>query len=99
MTASSDGTARCYDPASGQIMATYANHSDLVTCVGVVGQPTHDSDAKFLVVTGSADKSVCVFNGKVRNLMRHLLTIIIEKEREIDQIWSILTLFLWSSDW
>lgn len=66
ITASSDGTARCYDPASGQIMATYADHSDLVTCVGVVGQPNYDLETKFLVVTGSADKSVCVFNGKVR---------------------------------
>lgn len=64
ITASSDGTARCYDPASGQIMATYADHSDLVTCVGVVGQPNYDLETKFLVVTGSADKSVCVFNGK-----------------------------------
>ena len=67
MTASSDGTARCYDPASGQIMATYVDHSDLVTCIGVVGQPNYDSDStKFLVVTGSADKSICVFNGRVR---------------------------------
>ena len=66
MTASSDGTARCYDPTSGQVMATYTDHSDLVTCIGVVGQPNYDSDnTKFLVVTGSADKSVCVFNGKV----------------------------------
>lgn len=71
MTASSDGTARCYDPVSGQVMATYADHSGLVTCVGVVGQPKFDLDTKFLVVTGSTDKSVCVFNGKVRAWMGH----------------------------
>ncbi|KAG0714151.1 Zinc finger protein 106 [Chionoecetes opilio] len=65
MTASSDGTARCYDPATGQVMATYADHADLVTCIGVVGQPGYDAEApKFLVVTGSADRSVCVFNGQ-----------------------------------
>lgn len=71
MTASSDGTGRCYDPASGRIMATYADHSDLVTCIGVVGQPGYDSDtAKFLVVTGSADKSVRVFSGRTGELQQ-----------------------------
>lgn len=65
LTASSDGTARCYDMVSGRVMATYVDHTDVVTCVGVVGKPVFSPDGpEFIVVTGSADKTVCVFNGK-----------------------------------
>lgn len=66
ITASSDGTARCYDMASGRVMTTYVDHTDIVTCVGTVGKPDFASDApEFQVVTGSADKTICIFNGKV----------------------------------
>lgn len=65
ITASSDGTARCYDMASGRVMATYVDHTDLVTCVGVVGKISFNpDDADFAVITGSADKTICMFSGK-----------------------------------
>lgn len=66
ITASSDGTARCYDMASGRVMATYVDHTDLVTCVGVVGKISFNpDDDDFAVITGSADKTICMFSGKV----------------------------------
>ncbi|KAG7154314.1 Zinc finger protein 106-like, partial [Homarus americanus] len=65
VTASSDGTARCYDMASGRVMTSYVDHTDIVTCVGVVGKPGFSPESpEFQVVTGSADKTMCIFNGR-----------------------------------
>ncbi|XP_069942503.1 uncharacterized protein [Cherax quadricarinatus] len=64
ITASGDGTARCYDMTSGRVMATYVDHTDVVTCVGVVGKPDFATGSQeFQVITGSADKTICIFNG------------------------------------
>ncbi|XP_069179421.1 uncharacterized protein [Procambarus clarkii] len=72
ITASSDGTARCYNMISGRVMATYVDHTDIVTCVGVVGKPDFETDSQeFQVVTGSADKTICIFNGKTGIAKQH----------------------------
>ncbi|XP_076033216.1 uncharacterized protein LOC143020626 [Oratosquilla oratoria] len=64
-SASSDGTARCYCLKSGQVLASYKDHQDRVTCVVVKGTPAFDSlMPDFEVITGSADQTICVFNGK-----------------------------------
>ncbi|CAL4130122.1 unnamed protein product, partial [Meganyctiphanes norvegica] len=64
LTASSDGTARCYDAVSGQIMATYKGHCGQVKCVDIMGKPNFTSDSEdFTVVTGSAEV-ISLFHGK-----------------------------------
>ncbi|KAK7080910.1 hypothetical protein SK128_026218 [Halocaridina rubra] len=89
LTASSDGTARCYDLLSGRVMATYVDHTDVVTCVGVIGKPSFLPDGPdFTVVTGSADKTIRVFTGRTGEVKQHRL--VGEGVRCIDIAWNQL---------
>ncbi|RXG64022.1 Zinc finger protein [Armadillidium vulgare] len=64
-SASTDGTARLFDPDSGMILSSYENHANSVTAIQVIGEPLFTiGSPSFFVVTGSEDGFIHVYDGK-----------------------------------